>query len=161
MSAVRSPALLPLGAAILALCAPAGATLAQAASGFDGTWVYDKARSGPHRELQETVAMGDQEGKRAYRADVVVNGVHSGARFEALADGTPAPLYDVVSGRQVGTATLERKGLQVEHIRMLFAGSDHPPVNLEHWLTNDGSAFIAVLKDGEGRVTSLMTFVRQ
>ncbi|MBB3359885.1 MULTISPECIES: hypothetical protein [unclassified Novosphingobium] len=157
----RSNAILSLGAAMLAFCLPAEAGCAQAAPGFDGTWIYDKSRSGPHRELQETVTMADHDGKRAYRADVMVNGVHSGARFEALTDGTPAPLYDVLSGRQIGIATLESKGPQVDQIRMMFAGSDHRTVNLEHWLTNDGTAFIAVLKDGEGHVTSLMTFVRR
>lgn len=159
--AARTGALLSLGAAALALAVPAGAASAQAASGFDGRWVYDKSRSGPHRELEEIVTMSDHDGKRAYSAEVVVNGVHSGGRFEAPLDGTSAPLYDLISGREVGTATLERKGPQVEHIRMLFSGNARPPINIEHWLTNDGTAFIAVLKDEDGRVTSLMTFDRR
>lgn len=136
-----------------------GSAAACQTSGFDGTWVYDKGRSGPHRELTETVTVSHTGVGIAYSALVVVNGKRSGVRFEAPFDDKPHALLDIISGSPVGTVTTRSRGPQIEDIRFDFGGK-RPPIIIEHWLSNDGSALMALLKTPDGTIDSILTFLR-
>jgi hypothetical protein len=129
-------------------------------SGFDGTWIYDKGRSGPHRELTETVTLAHTGAGIAYSALVVVDGKQSGVRFEAPFDDKPHPLLEIMSGNPIGTVTARSRGPQIEDIRFDFNGDKRPPIIIEHWLSNDGSALMALLKTPDGTVDSILTFLR-
>lgn len=152
----RLAPLISLCLAVLAIAAPAVAD-----PGLDGTWVLSLAKSGPHRQIKETVVIAHEGEDEIYSAEVTFNGEVTGARYRAKPDGRPYPLYDLKSGADVGTVVMKPKKPGVISVTLTLSGAERRTINIEHWLTQGGATLISLLKNDRGDVTSVLVFDRQ